>query len=159
MLRVIPKADAAILVFRLGQRLTLAKAPSKFAKVQTAHLSQQQKTLRGISPSRRTRVEQARLRQRRPDPSNFRCRDLDERRTNDGTRQLAEQYQRLLHSIVHIDEWVGVEHPRERINQVIDAARLRQIVGLYGPKQPRLKIRDDAAAAGQQATAAEHKRA
>jgi hypothetical protein len=73
--------------------------------------------------------------------------------------QAAEQHQRLLHAVMHVDEGIGIEGARERVDAVVDGAGRREVVLLDGAEQRRLQIGDDAAATGQQALAAEHQRA
>src|SRR6266436_7452790 len=114
---------------------------------------------RRTSPSRgiaRLRVEEPGLRQRRADALDLDVGELDQRRPHHGPRQAAEQHQRLLHAVVHVGPGVGVEHPRQRIDAVVEAACFSEIVGPDGVEQLRLQVRDHAATAGEEPVAAEH---
>ncbi len=85
--------------------------------------------------------------------------ELDQRRAHHGARQPAEQHQRLLHAVVHVDPGLGVEHPRGRLDAVVERLRRGEVVRLHRAEQLRLQVGDHAAGAGQQAVAAEHQRA
>ena len=50
-------------------------------------------------------------------------------------RQPAEQHQRLLHAVVHVGPGLRIEHARERMDLVIDAARVRKTVAVHRAEQ------------------------
>src|SRR6185437_10388289 len=88
----------------------------------------------GVAPERRFDAEQPRLNQRLTYPRNLRIPDLDQGRTHHRARQSAEQHQRFLHAVMHVDKRIGVEHLRQRMDPVVEAAGLREIVVLHGAK-------------------------
>ena len=49
-----------------------------------------------------------------------------------------------------------IERAGERVDAIIDPARLREIVALHASEQLRLQVRNHAAAAGKEALAAQH---
>src|SRR5262245_5214487 len=80
----------------------------------------------------RLRAHEARLHQRGADALDLGAGELDQRRAAHRPRQAAEQHQRLLHAVVHVRPGIGIEHPRQRIDAVIEAARLGEVVRLGG---------------------------
>src|SRR5580704_12558272 len=100
--------------------------------------------------------EEAGLGERGPDAADLGVAELDQGRPHHRAREPSEQHQRLLHAVVHVGTGLGIEHPGQRINPVIEPPRRREIAGLHGAEQRRLQIRDHAAAAGEQPLAAEH---
>ncbi len=99
--------------------------------------------------------QHAGLDQGRADAVDLGTGDLNERRAHHGARQAAEQHQRLLHAVVHVGPWVGVENAGQRIDAIIDPPRLGEIVRLDRVEQLRLQIGDDAARAGEESVAAQ----
>src|SRR5207249_8140021 len=75
-------------------------------------------------------VQQTRLDQCLADPRDFRLLDLDQRWPDDGARQTAEQDKRFFHAVVHVDEGIGVEDRRQRMDPVVEPAGLGEVVGL-----------------------------
>src|SRR5215471_1875195 len=56
--------------------------------------------------------------------------DFNERRTHRSAWDAAEQNQRRLHAIVHIDERIGVERRRQWMETVVERARAHEIISL-----------------------------
>ena len=74
--------------------------------------------------------QQSRLDQRRANAGNLGGLDLHQRRPHVRLRNAAEQHQRLLHAVVHVDGRGRVEDLGQRVNAVVDAPGLGQIVAL-----------------------------
>ena len=113
---------------------------------------------RAVTRPASLRVEKSGLDQREANSFDLGCRDLHQRRPHHRARQLAEQHERLLHAVVHVDRRIGVEHLHRRIDAIVETFGLDEIVGLHGAEQARLQIMDDAAAAREKPVAAEHQR-
>ncbi len=75
-------------------------------------------------------IEQARFHQRLPYPRDFSAAKLDQRRPHHSARQLAEQHQRLLHTVMHVCPRLGVKTTGQRFDAVVQAASFRQIIAL-----------------------------
>jgi hypothetical protein len=84
-------------------------------------------------------------------------RKFDQRRPHHRARQAAKQHERLLHAVVHVSPRVGIEDAGERVDAVVEPPRLGKIGGLDRSEQGSLQIGDDAAAAGEEPVAAQHK--
>src|SRR5215475_4418353 len=108
--------------------------------------------------SRRLLVQKTSLNKRHTDALDLGGAELDERRAHHGAREPAEQNQRFLHPVMHVDERVGVEGAGKRVDTVVHRLGGAEVVRRYGPEQLRLQVGDDAAGARQQALAAEHQR-
>ena len=80
--------------------------------------------------------------------------DLDQRRAHACARQAAQHNERLLHAVVHVDEGICIEHARQWLDAIVEAASLGKVVSLYSLEKIRLQVRDHAAAARKQAVAA-----
>jgi hypothetical protein len=61
-------------------------------------------------------------------------------------------------AVAHVDEWIGVEHPHQRLDTVIEPLGLGEVVALHRAEQARLQFGDHATGARQQSIAAEHQR-
>src|ERR1051326_1134696 len=81
------------------------------------------------------RAHQPRLEQRLADAGNLGVAELGERRPHDRALLAAEQHQRLLHAVVHVDPWLGIEHPGQRVDAVVDALCLREVVIAHRTEQ------------------------
>ena len=61
--------------------------------------------------------------------------ELHQRRAHHGARQAAEQHQRLLHAVVHVGPGLGIEHPRQRLDAVVEPLRRAEVVVLHRVEQ------------------------
>jgi hypothetical protein len=76
----------------------------------------------------------------------LRITNLDQRRPHDGARQATENNERLLLAVVHVDEGIGVEHARHRMDPIVQPTRLGEVVGGDRLEQSGLQIGNHAAA-------------
>src|SRR6516164_4274353 len=86
----------------------------------------------------RARCKQPGERKRGADTLDLGAGKLDQGRAHHRTRKPAEQHQRFLHAIVHVNPGIGVEGAREGIDADVESLRLAEILALHGAEQLRL---------------------
>src|SRR3954454_708015 len=108
---------------------------------------QERRSPRSCRVSLGFRSQQPGFHQRQADAVDLGGAKLDQRRAHHRPRQAPEQHQCLFHAVVHVGPRFGIEHPRQRVDAVVEPPRRREVVVLHRAEQLRLQIGNDAAAA------------